>query len=347
MSHGLLVNQFVGKKSAWHYMGHTNQQLASAVQAVNSYGMAWKIAKTPLFAELDGVRIGTDTYGLIRPPVDGDDQHVLLGTCSDRYEFHQNDEIASLVDLLIDRSGWELSTVGVLQKGATIFFTLGMPDFQIGYDEFSSYFAYSENRNGKDASSAMITPVKIVCQNTHALATKRANAHMKIPHHRGYQSMVGWALQVIADANNRRNDMVEALNELMSIRVTDEEYNMIVDRIVPLPTLPKLLATGLVEVVDKEKIEKVQYLYDVKANAARVVRKQLIDNFASGIDTMPDLRGTGWHAFQAVTHFVSNQYGTLGTRGKKATAASRAEYDLLGAGMDMRNAAYNAIIDLA
>jgi len=328
-------------------MGHVNPDLLSALAAVKNYGMDWLIAKAPLTANLNGISLPTDLFGLVRPPVEGDDNHVLLGTCSDGYEFHQNAEIASLVDVLIDRSGWQLSTVGIIAKGATIFFSLGMPDFQIGNDEFSSFFAYSENRNGKDASSALITPVKIVCQNTHALAIKRANAHAKIPHHSGYKSMVAWALTVIADANERRNAMVEALNELMQIKVSDAEYNMIVDRIVPLPTMPKILATGLSAVVDKEKLDKVQYLYDIKANASRVIRKQLIDNFATGIDTMPLLRGTGWHAFQAVTHYVSNQYGTLGSRGKKATPASRAEYDLLGAGMDMRNNAYNAIIDIA
>lgn len=292
------------------------------------------------------MRIETDTYGLIRPPVEGDNNYVMLGTCSDSYEYNQNREIAALVDILIDRSGWELSTVGVINKGSTIFFSLGMPDFRIGFDEFSSFFAYSENRNGRDASSAMVTPVKIVCRNTHALAIKRANAHLRIPHHRGYKDMSAWCLDLIADAHASRNAMIEALNELMGIRVTDAEYGTIVERIVPLPTMPKILATGLAGKVDKEKLDKVQYMYDVKANAARVVRKQLIDNYEAGVDTMPNLLGTGWHAFQAITHYVSNQHGTLGSRGRKATEASRAEYDLLGAGMDLRNAAYNAIIDL-
>jgi phage/plasmid-like protein (TIGR03299 family) len=349
MGHDILANRmFVSTESAWHFLGNIKKDMTSFVAAVNSVpGMDFNIHKMPLTATMpDGTTIDTGSYGLFRDPIDSDG-YAFLGTCGSSYEYFQNAQIAERMDDLAKLTGWKFATMGVIHNGATIFSCLDMGDYEIKGDSFSRYFAYNESRDGKTASSAIASNVRIVCRNTHDLALAKANSRLNIRHHGGYRNMATWALELIAAANNAHAETLQAIEQLFAITVNDTQFDSIVSAIVPLPTMPNLLQSGLKDKVAKEKLESVEYIYQNKVAGVNRMRNAIVENWVAERTIQTDHLGTGYHAYQAVTEYISNQHGTLGSRGRKMDAHARANYDLLGDGLAMRNSAYSAIMDLA
>lgn len=348
MAHDILGDRmFVGTESAWHNLGKVDSTMESFTKAVESVeGMNFGIHKMPLTATMpDGTTIDTGSYGLFRDPIDSDG-YAYLGNCGKDYEFWQNTQLANELDSLAAATGWRFSTAGIIHNGATMFGTLDMGDYSIRGDEFSRYFSYIESRDGRTASSAIASNIKIVCKNTHDLALKNANSRLTIRHHGGYRNVAQWALELIAQANAAHAEMLAAIDNLFSVAVSDDDFTNILNIICPMPTMPNLLKSGMREKIDSAKRESIEYIWQNKCESVTRVKNQLTQNWVMAFGVQESHLGSGYHAFQAVTEYGSNQYGTLGKRGKQASVESRANYDLLGDGLTMRNAAYSAIMDL-
>jgi len=344
----LAGRMFVATESAWHFLGNIKKDMTSFVTAVNSVeGMAFNIHKMPLQATMpDGTTIDTGSYGLFRDPIDSDG-YAYLGNCGRDYEYWQNTQLANELDSLAAATGWKFSTAGIIHNGATMFGCLDMGDYQIRGDDFSRYFSYIESRDGKTASSAIASNIKIVCRNTHDLALAKANSRLTIRHHGGYRNVAQWALELIAQANAAHAEMLAAIDNLFTVTVSDDDFTNILNIICPMPTMPNLLKSGMRDKIDSAKRESIEYIYQNKVEAANRVKNQLTQNWVMAFGVQEPHLGSGYHAYQAITEYVSNQHGTLGKRGRQASEESRANYDLLGDGLAMRNSAYSAIMDLA
>jgi len=344
----LAGRMFVATESAWHNLGRVDSTMESFTKAVESVdGMSFDIHKIPLTATMpNGMVIDTGGYGLFRDPIDSD-EYAYLGNCGKDYEYWQNTQLANELDSLAAATGWRFSTAGIIHNGATMFGTLDMGDYQIRGDDFSRYFSYIESRDGKTASSAIASNVKIVCKNTHDLALKNANSRLTIRHHGGYRNVAQWALELIAQANAAHAEMMQAIENLFSVSVSDDDFTNILNIVCPMPTMPNLLRSGMKDKIDSVKRESIEYIYQNKIEATNRVKNQLTQNWVMAFGVQEAHLGSGYHAFQAVTEYGSNQHGTLGSRGRKMDEHARAGYDLLGDGLAMRNSAYSAIMDLA
>jgi hypothetical protein len=345
----LAGRMFVGTESAWHSLGNVDSTMESFVKAVESVpGMDFGIHKMPLTATMpNGMVIDTGSYGLFRDPVDSSGEYAYLGNCGRDYEYWQNTQLANELDSLASATGWRFSTAGIIHNGATMFGTLDMGDYQIRGDDFSRYFSYIESRDGRTASSAIASNIKIVCKNTHDLALRNANSRLTIRHHGGYRSVAQWALELIAQANAAHAEMLAAIDNLFSVAVTDNDFVNILNIICPMPTMPNLLRSGMKDKIDSAKRESIEYIYTQKCESVTRVKNQLTQNWVTAFGVQESHLGSGYHAYQAVTEYGSNQHGTLGSRGRKMDSHARANYDLLGDGLAMRNSAYSAIMDLA
>lgn len=349
MAHDILGNMYAGSQSAWHRLGIVDPALTSATQAVMRAGMDYSIYKIPARFELpDGTVIPSDSvYGLLREPVAADPQWRTLGTCGSGYDYWQNTDVADRIDLLAEQTGWKFATAGVLQQGATIFICLDMGNATIAGEDTSRFFSFIETRDGKTTARGIVSRVRIVCQNTLNLALKRASSRLDIAHRAQYKSDTDWAMSVVAEAEKQGNSVDTALNALAEVQCNDELFSDMLSDVVPMPTMPKLLTMPNLTGKMAERRKQAEYIYTSKLNTIGRMRDQLTANWHEINDTIrPDLRGTGWAAFQAVTQYTTHQHGSLGERGRKMSEASRAEWDLLGEGQAMRDAAYTALSGL-
>lgn len=343
----ILEGMYAGTQSAWHNLGIVDDTMSSATEAVRRGGMDYDIYKMPLAALTpDGTMIAFNQYGLVRGPTQNDPTYVGLGTCGEDYDFWQNREIADRIDLLIEETGWKFSTAGVLGKGETIFICLDLGGTTIAGEDCGKFFTYAETRNGKTNARGYISRVRTVCKNTLDLGLQSASSRIALRHYAEYKLDSDWVLSMVAQAEKAGNDLDSALNALADIQINAEQFHAMVEAAAPMPTMPNLLTMPNLTGRMKDKRDKVEYVYNQKVNSVGKTRNAIASIYNSADDIPERLLGTAWHAYQSVTYYTTHMHGSLGDRGRKMSNASRAEWDLMGGGMEMRNAAYSALTEL-
>lgn len=347
MAHEILEGMYAGTQSAWHNLGIVDPTLSKAAEAIKAGGMDFDIHKMPLSVLTpDGTMIAFNQYGLLRGPTLHDASYTALGTCGEDYDFWQNREIADRIDMLSEETGWKFSTAGVLGKGETIFICLDVGSTTIAGEDANKFFTYAETRNGKTNARGYISRVRTVCKNTLDLGLRSASSRIALRHYAEYKLDSDWVMSMVAQAEQAGSNIDEALNALAEIQISAEQLHMMIEAVAPMPSMPNLLTMLNLTGRMKDKRDKAEYVYNQKVVTVGKMRTA-IANIYNAADDIPDtLLGTAWHAYQAVTHYTTHVHGTLGDRGRKMSASSRAEWDLMDGGMDMRNAAYTALTEV-
>lgn len=115
------------------------------------------------------------------------DTHAPLSVVSQRYQEVQPLEILEFYRDLTEKSGFELETAGVL-KGGKKFWALaktGQTSALKGKDVSNGYILLATACDGTLATTAQFTSIRVVCNNTLAIALKGQNLSagvVKVPH---------------------------------------------------------------------------------------------------------------------------------------------------------------------
>jgi phage/plasmid-like protein (TIGR03299 family) len=185
MAHLVETMAFVGE-TPWHGLGHQLPSQQSIEIWAQKAGMAWDICETP-------VRYLTGTAGALGAIESFPDQKVLfrsdthapLSVVSQRYQVVQPRQILEFYRDLSDISGFELETAGVL-KGGRKFWALartGQSTALKGKDVSRGYVLLATACDGTLATTAQFTNIRVVCNNTLAIALGGGNAGaVKVPH---------------------------------------------------------------------------------------------------------------------------------------------------------------------
>ena len=115
------------------------------------------------------------------------DTHAPLSVVSQRYQEVQPKQILEFYRALTEQSGFELETAGVL-KGGKKFWALaktGQTSALKGKDVSNGYILLATACDGTLATTAQFTSIRVVCNNTLAIALKGQNSSagvVKVPH---------------------------------------------------------------------------------------------------------------------------------------------------------------------
>jgi phage/plasmid-like protein (TIGR03299 family) len=112
------------------------------------------------------------------------DNHEPLSVVSQRYQVVQPSEILEFYRDLTEMSGFELETAGVL-KGGRKFWALartGQDGSIKGDDQINGYVLLATACDGTLATTAQMTSIRVVCNNTLAVALNGATNAVKVPH---------------------------------------------------------------------------------------------------------------------------------------------------------------------
>lgn len=194
MAHDLDINNgqasFVSaREDAWHHLGTVLPDAFTAQDAMlHGHLGGWDVRKAPMFTEVEGQRLAIpNRYAVVRdnPVVPG--QVDVLGNVGEAYRIMQNEELAGLLDALVDESGAHFQTAGAIDGGRKVFVTLKLPEgVRVGdADPVDNYIAAMTSHDGSSSTTLMVTPVRIVCQNTMNLAFREATNQFRIRHTSG------------------------------------------------------------------------------------------------------------------------------------------------------------------
>lgn len=293
MAHNIDINagtaSFVtARVDAWHSLGITLPDAFNAESALKHGQLAgWNLRKAPLLAQDGNAELTVPSqYAMVRdnPVIQG--QTDVLGIVGDRYSILQNEELIGLLDTLVDESGAHFETAGALDGGRRVFVSMKLPGhIKIGgVDPVTNYLAAATSHDGTTATSVMVTPVRIVCQNTLNMAFQRARHVFRVRHLSGSQSrLIGEARKTLDMSFDYLDSFQEEANRLLDTAMTDVQFEEILEDLFG----PGEDAAPATVTRRENQIAEMQYLY-------------------YQADTQKDVRGTAWGGLNAITEWADH-----------------------------------------
>lgn len=172
-------------ETPWHGLGN---QLASQQPLevwAKQAGLDFQIKETP-------VRFMTESVGSLGAIMSYPEHKVLfrsdsnapLSVVSQRYKVVQPREILEFYRDLTEISGYELETAGVLKGGRTIWALArtGQSCSLKGNDVNNAYVLLATGCDGTLATTAQFTSIRVVCNNTLAVALAGSSGAVKVRH---------------------------------------------------------------------------------------------------------------------------------------------------------------------
>jgi phage/plasmid-like protein (TIGR03299 family) len=272
-------------ETPWHGLGNQltpGQPLEVWAQRA---GMEWRIesADVRYIASADGlgsIHAFPDQKVLFRS-----DTKAPLSVVSQRYQVVQPQEILEFYRDLTEISGFELETAGILKGGRKIWALArtGQSSTIKGNDVTNAYVLLATACDGTLATTAQFTSIRVVCNNTLAVALANGNGAVKVPHSTSFDpqavkkqlgiSVSGWDsfMYRMKTLSERRVKSHEAMNYFLRV-FTDATTT----------------ATGL---SNERAMKKVQGLYD---------------GLGKGSD-LASSKGTTFGLLSAVTEYVDHE----------------------------------------
>ena len=184
MAHYVEQMAYVGQ-TPWHGLGNqlANNQPIEVWQ--KQAGMDWDIKESPV-QFIDSVDENQRT--LITFPQSKvlyrSDTRTPLSVVSQRYKVVQPREILEFYRDLTEVSGFQLETAGVLKGGKKVWALArtGHSAVLQGNDVTNAYVLLATACDGTLATTAQFTAVRVVCNNTLAVALDDSQGAVKVPH---------------------------------------------------------------------------------------------------------------------------------------------------------------------
>ncbi|EMC7873484.1 DUF932 domain-containing protein [Acinetobacter baumannii] len=187
MAHQIETMAFVGQ-TPWHGLGNQLTQNQPIAVWAQQAGMDWRIESSNV-----SYMAKNDRGQNILMPYEEQrvlyrsDTHAPLSVVSQRYKEVQPKEILEFYRDLTEQSGFELETAGVL-KGGRKFWALartGQSAALKSKDVSNGYILLATACDGTLATTAQFTSIRVVCNNTLAIALHGQNSSagvVKVPH---------------------------------------------------------------------------------------------------------------------------------------------------------------------
>ncbi|MDH5857818.1 DUF932 domain-containing protein [Lampropedia aestuarii] len=291
MSHLIDTMAYTGQ-TPWHQLGHALPKKQSIDVWAKAAGMQWKIQETPVRYMATG-----DGNGLYGEALEFPEQKVLyrsdtnaaLSVVSQRYKVVQPQEVLEFYRDLSEVAGFELETAGVLKAGRR-FWALARTGKSVclkGNDVVHSYLLLATSCDGTLATMAIPTSVRVVCNNTLAIALQGAgNSAIKVPHSTHFNAQD--VKRQLGIAIGQWDGFMYRMKTLSERKVkTHESMNYFLKVICQSDQL----AEGTQGLANERALKKVQALFEGHGRGAE----------------LQAAKGTAWGLLSSITEFVDHE----------------------------------------
>jgi phage/plasmid-like protein (TIGR03299 family) len=317
-TNGKTAMMYVGEVP-WHRLGTKLDQPATAREAITAAGLDYEVQLTPV-STFDGLVV-PKTKAVVRY-----DNQTVLGVVSDKYVPVQNSQAFGFLDSIVAEDGLRYHTAGALGKGEKIWMLAKLPghiQVKNSADIVDKFLLLSNAHDGSAALRVYFTPIRVVCQNTLALAESRSQGQgVSIMHKGNLEAKIREAQQVLGFANRFYDDALERINRLANHYPTQAQLSAYFKELYPDPEEGK------------------------ENTRAANVRQELHRLFEEGIGhDEPTIKHSSWLAFNAVTEFVDHVRPTRGTN-EVDRDSRRLDSIWFGSGARLKQKAWNLALDM-
>ena len=299
---------------AWHRLGTVLPDQFDAGQAMTHAKLGgWRVRKEALQTTVltaDGVSTldVPEQFATVRTnPVTG--RPEVLGVVGRGYTPIQNEEHAALLDALVDESGAHFETAGSLRGGRQVFLTMKLPTtMQIGgVDPVDLYLVACNSHDGTSAFRLLVSPVRVVCANTQAIAIRRAQSSFSIRHTSGASGQIEQARQALGLTFKYAETFQAQADAMIAQAMTDRQFRELIDAVWH---------------VDDKADPSAKAGPSKRSQTIAANRRAVLVDLWRSSPTAEAIRGTKWGAYQAITEYTDH-FAPIGE--KRNPGAARAE----------------------
>ena len=305
MAHLVDSMAFVGK-TPWHGLGNQLEPKQPIEVWMQQAGMDWSIESSPVHFMVDGHSPqlkDSQWQQSLELPVPFDDHKVLfrsdtrepLSVVSQRYQVVQPREILEFYRDLTEKSDFELETAGVLKGGRKLWALArtGQSAAIKGKDVTNGYVLLATACDGTLATTAQFTSIRVVCNNTLAIAfneaERRSKSHqphgiVKVPHNTKFDAAA--VKQQLGISVSTWDEYIYRLNLLSDRKVKPTEVDQFLWRVFNHGNT----ATNKSH-FNERAINKTKSLFEGHGRGAM----------------LPSARGTAFGLLNAVTEYVDHE----------------------------------------
>ena len=273
----------------WHGLGNRlapKQPLAVWAKAA---GMDWRIEE----ADVRFVAAGNGDLGSIHAFPDQkvlyrSDTKAPLSVVSARYQVVQPSEILDFYKDLTEVGGFELETAGVLKEGRKLWALArtGQSGTLKGRDEVNGYLLLATACDGTLATTAQFTSVRVVCNNTLAIALDNNIGAVKVPHRSQFDAQA--VKRQLGIAVSSWDAFMVRTKALAERKVTDTTEEAFFRRVLTYSTSTSTDRDAIA--VNERAVKAVGQLYAGRGKGA----------------TLTSAAGTAWGLVNAITEHVDH-----------------------------------------
>jgi len=289
MSHEV-EQMFYVNEVPWHGLGKQLDAPPTMEDAIIDAGLDWTVKMEKLYL-VNGAQVPKK-----RAAVRSSDSSVL-GIVGKNWTPLQNSEAFEFFQPFLDAGEACLETAGSLRHGKRVWVLARIkcdPSEIVKGDEVIPYLMLSNAHCGGIAVSVALTPIRVVCANTLAVAEEMNTSKI---------------LRVIHSQSVKESlDLVQETVSLVRRRfeATAEQYKILASRAVSIGGLEEYVTRifwpqtiGMLAVPDKER----------KAIARLTKSIEPLYHAGKGMDSITGVRGTWWAVYNSVAEYLSYNRG--------------------------------------
>lgn len=218
---------FYTREKPWHGLGTYVAESITSKEALMAAGLNWRVVQKNLYSE-DNIPI--QGYKANMRDVD----NKVLGVVTDRYKVAQNENAFAFTDELLGK-GVRYETAGSLQEGRKTWMLAKLPnEYIITGERISPYLVFSNSHDGSGAIKVVMTPIRVVCQNTLNLALSKAKRVWSTIHTGDIQNKLEDAKTTLFMAETYMDSLGKEIEQLHKIAIPDKKVMEYIDILLPL-----------------------------------------------------------------------------------------------------------------
>jgi phage/plasmid-like protein (TIGR03299 family) len=317
---------YVGGKP-WHGLGTELDHPATAAEAIRAARLDYRVVRRPVYAMTRGGLVPIPgRYAIVRTPSSGAGE-TIFGVVGAGYRPLQNVDAFRFFDTIVGSGQAIYHTAGVLGQGERIWILARLPDDirVVGDDVAEKYLLLSNSHDGSSSVQIKFTPIRVVCQNTLTMAL-RDGPTVRILHRRSLQRELDRAQETLGIIRKRFDELEVGFRALARVSVNEERLAEYLARIFPDPADP-LDEPGR-----------------LRAGRDRRWSRHLFEDGRG--QSLPQVRGTLWAAYNGVTEYVDHRV-LFGRNGRPLPEDRRLGSVWFGEGYRIKARAYREAIGLA
>ncbi|KVZ18396.1 hypothetical protein WL14_30965 [Burkholderia cepacia] len=278
---------YVGQEP-WHGLGNKLAPQQPIEVWADRAGMNWSIESSEVRYVSGSSGIGSIHAFPDQKVLYRSDTKAPLSVVSARYQVVQPREILEFYRDLTEVGGFELETAGVLKEGRK-FWALaktGQTGMLKGKDHVKGYLLLATACDGTLATTAQFTSVRVVCNNTLAIALGDGTGVVKVPHRSQFDAAA--VKRQLGIAVSSWDAFMVRTKAMAECKVTDSASDAFFRRVLTYTVTNPGERDGMA--VNERAVRAVGELYAGRGKGAQ----------------LPSASGTAWGLLNSITEYVDH-----------------------------------------